>query len=363
MAATYPPDIVFTTYQTVELEWRKRRLERYSIFSFHWKRIVLDEGKIRQFTKVVKKTDDVAHVIRNQRIATARAVTALRAEHRWTISGTPIQNTLIDFVGLFKFLHFHPYDELRKFDEDFSEPLRNQNVQESVQRLKKLLSCVMIRRSKRSTIELPPRCDQIIRIPFDSDERAHYNTIERPVVAMLDDTTTNSHDTSSLWFSAIQQLHKLRIICKLGVYAASSRPSPPQSKSMGSDASFGILATRLSIGAISCEQCLHVVDLPEARAHSERPDTATTACYSSCLRLFCTDCADLLHFKTPAPCICGTTTAPCTLQPLYSAQCLQGSDLSESSASPDPYPDEVVPFSSKVKQLVSEIRGNSTEKR
>ncbi|KAI9686270.1 MAG: hypothetical protein M1822_003926 [Bathelium mastoideum] len=164
------PNIVFTTYQTIETEWRKLRLKGHSIFSFEWRRVVLDE----------------AHIIRNHTSATAKAIAALRATYRWTISGTPIQNSLNDLMGLLKFLRFHPYDELKKFDDDFVEPLRNGNMEETVQRLRKLLSCIMIRRLKKTTIALPQKRDKIVRIAFSSEERAYYDKIERPAVTMLD---------------------------------------------------------------------------------------------------------------------------------------------------------------------------------
>lgn len=41
---TRPPDIVFTTYHTVEREKRDNKLSNGSIFSYHWKRIIIDEG-------------------------------------------------------------------------------------------------------------------------------------------------------------------------------------------------------------------------------------------------------------------------------------------------------------------------------
>ncbi len=46
---TNPPDIVFTTYQTIEREKRSNKLENSSILTHHWKRIVLDEGIASSF--------------------------------------------------------------------------------------------------------------------------------------------------------------------------------------------------------------------------------------------------------------------------------------------------------------------------
>lgn len=38
-------DIVLTTYQTVESEYRQTKAKKGVLFSTHWDRIVLDEGE------------------------------------------------------------------------------------------------------------------------------------------------------------------------------------------------------------------------------------------------------------------------------------------------------------------------------
>uniref|UniRef100_A0A8C7CFY2 Transcription termination factor 2 n=1 Tax=Oncorhynchus kisutch TaxID=8019 RepID=A0A8C7CFY2_ONCKI len=62
-----------------------------------WARIVLDE----------------AHNIKNPKVQTSLAVCKLRAKARWAVTGTPIQNNLLDMYALLKFLRCAPFDEFK----------------------------------------------------------------------------------------------------------------------------------------------------------------------------------------------------------------------------------------------------------
>ena len=55
---------------------------------FHWNYLILDEG----------------HSIRNAKAKTTLAVKSLRANHRLILSGTPIQNSVLELWSLFDFL-------------------------------------------------------------------------------------------------------------------------------------------------------------------------------------------------------------------------------------------------------------------
>jgi SNF2 family DNA or RNA helicase len=339
-AAANSPDVVFTTYQTVMNEHRKCSLNQISLFSFHWHRIILDE----------------AHIIRNRTTATAKAIASLHATYRWAISGTPIQNNLADFASLATFLRFHPYDSPRAFDEDFIEPYRAKCIDIFVERMTKLLACVMLRRSK-GTIELPEKRAVTIPVEFSVEEKAHYRSYEKPIVAMLDNTVDTGAGTGTHWFNAMQQITVLRMACNLGASATSLQSSRPRNLSDSQTIVSEIFANSLVTGDPPCAQCGRVTELSRS---TPMPDGCSDVYYSACRCIFCNNCARFLSFRTPDPCACGTISPfPQALSPFPNQDTVMrtSADMSFISDSQDR-----MYISSKVKALVSEVVAGLPEK-
>lgn len=83
-------DIVLTTYNTLGSELN---CSHSPINEVEWLRVILDE----------------AHVIKNVAAKQTEAVIKLKAERRWVVTGTPIQNGSSDLFSLMAFLRFQPF--------------------------------------------------------------------------------------------------------------------------------------------------------------------------------------------------------------------------------------------------------------
>jgi SWI/SNF-related matrix-associated actin-dependent regulator of chromatin subfamily A3 len=83
-------DIVITTYSILGTEFGQ---EGSPVSEIEWFRVILDE----------------AHVIKNTAARQTKAVTALNAQRRWVVTGTPIQNSSLDLYPLMAFLRFEPF--------------------------------------------------------------------------------------------------------------------------------------------------------------------------------------------------------------------------------------------------------------
>lgn len=83
-------NILITTYGTVESDFRRKT---GILQKLEFKRIVLDE----------------AHIIKDNKSSTTKAIGFLNSEKRWGLTGTPIQNRVSDLFSLVKYLRMDPH--------------------------------------------------------------------------------------------------------------------------------------------------------------------------------------------------------------------------------------------------------------
>uniref|UniRef100_G3SYX1 Helicase ATP-binding domain-containing protein n=1 Tax=Loxodonta africana TaxID=9785 RepID=G3SYX1_LOXAF len=92
-----------------------------------WARIILDE----------------AHNIKNPRVQASVAVCKLQACARWAVTGTPIQNNLLDMYSLLKFLRCSPFDEFNLWKSQVDN-----GSKKGGERLSILTKSLLLRRTK-----------------------------------------------------------------------------------------------------------------------------------------------------------------------------------------------------------------------
>lgn len=129
-------DVVITTYQILVSEHGHSSPDPDShqagCFGVHWYRVILDE----------------AHSIKNRNAKATKAACALRAEYRWCLTGTPMQNNLDELQSLVHFLRIQPYDDLAEWRANIDGPMKNGRGHIAIRRLHTLLRCFMKRRTK-----------------------------------------------------------------------------------------------------------------------------------------------------------------------------------------------------------------------
>ncbi|KAJ5090486.1 hypothetical protein N7532_009170 [Penicillium argentinense] len=191
-------DIVFTTYATLATEFCRGE----SILSkVNWFRIVLDE----------------AHYIRNRATKQFQAVTSLSSQHRWCLTGTPIQNDIEDLGALIAFLKVPVLDRASTFRKLISHPI-NSGARNRFKNLQTLLHAVCIRRT-RELIGIPDPDPQVKKLSMSQSERVQYRDLLQDCKMKIDMAVSGKRK-GKLNSTVLESLLALRLFCNNGKMAS-----------------------------------------------------------------------------------------------------------------------------------------------
>ena len=149
-------DLVVTTYEgfLAEQAWFKK--------AFLWSYVVLDEG----------------HKIKNDVSLVSKALQGLGAEYRLILTGTPLQNNLVELWALLHWLY--PEVFIEKTAELFKSSFNLTKGQVSTKVMddaRGLLEIIMLRRMKNSPgvdLNLPPKTEVLLYVPLTPMQRFWY---------------------------------------------------------------------------------------------------------------------------------------------------------------------------------------------
>ncbi|KAG0368749.1 hypothetical protein BGZ54_001231 [Gamsiella multidivaricata] len=204
-------DVVITTYNLLGTEYSKETkardsqtgLSKYPSVLQHvdWFRVVLDE----------------AHIIKEANTVQSKAASALTAERRWCLTGTPVQNKLDDLYALVKFLRMHPFDEKVQWTHYISKPIKAANPI-GITRLQTLMKVITLRRTKSQMVDgqpllaLPARTDHKRVLELSLNERQLYHRMESRAKQTVDQIVQENKIMKS-YAHILQAILKLRQIC------------------------------------------------------------------------------------------------------------------------------------------------------
>jgi SWI/SNF-related matrix-associated actin-dependent regulator of chromatin subfamily A3 len=192
--------IVFTTYATVAAEFCRGNS---SLSQRHWFRIVLDE----------------AHDIRNRSTKQFQAVSSLSAEHRWCLTGTPIQNSLDDLGALTTFLKVPILEHAPTFRKFISTPITS-GSKGRFQNLQLLLQTVCLRRT-RELLNLPEPIPKIRRLSLAPHEQTEYKDLLCRCRVDID-MAVSGQRKGKINSTVLESLLKLRLYCNNGLVASTT---------------------------------------------------------------------------------------------------------------------------------------------
>ncbi|EIE25847.1 hypothetical protein COCSUDRAFT_40099 [Coccomyxa subellipsoidea C-169] len=186
-------DIVLATPETMLMDSPLKTQK--ALHQVAWHRVIIDE----------------AQSIKNHRSHRSAAAALLQGQKRWVMSGTPLQNSPEELISYFVFLGYKPFNSRAAFAKLMREAVVVEEGQRSLNRLRRILAPIMLRRTKQSCIDgtpivqLPGRQMRKVAIEFSAEERLHYEEL-------TGETQEESEQESNTAF-LLSKLRRLQMAC------------------------------------------------------------------------------------------------------------------------------------------------------
>lgn len=149
-------DVVVTSYALL-------RLDQDRFVGQPWRYAILDE----------------AQQIKNPQSKVARVARALDARHRLALTGTPLENHLLELWSIFEFLMPGFFGTRAAFQRRYAHPIQRDLDAEAMAALRRRLRPFILRRVKGEVAaELPPRQEQILYCELGEAQRALYERVK-----------------------------------------------------------------------------------------------------------------------------------------------------------------------------------------
>ncbi|BBC27187.1 DEAD/DEAH box helicase [Pseudanabaena sp. ABRG5-3] len=165
---------IYQTHDLIITSFTLIRKDEALFSSVNWHRIVIDE----------------AQNIKNPKAAQTKAILKLEAKHRLALTGTPVENRLLDLWSIFNFLNPNYLGKEAQFKKSFETPIQKNNDQIQAGVLKKLVEPFILRRVKtdQSIIkDLPDKIEQKLYTNLTKEQASLYEVVVRDVEKQLNE--------------------------------------------------------------------------------------------------------------------------------------------------------------------------------
>ncbi|MGI8416727.1 MAG: DEAD/DEAH box helicase, partial [Nakamurella sp.] len=151
---------------------------------------------------------DEAQAVKNHRAKTYQCARRLPADFKLAITGTPLENNLMELWALLSITAPGLFPDPEAFTQDYRQPIERGTDPHALAILRQRIRPLMLRRSKELVApELPPKQEQLLHVYLLGKHRRIYDTqLQRErqkVLGLLDDMQRNR-------FAILQSLTKLR---------------------------------------------------------------------------------------------------------------------------------------------------------
>ena len=185
-------DLIITSYDLL-----KRDIELYKEENYTFKYIIADE----------------AQYLKNSNTKNAKAIKEIKAETRYALTGTPIENSLAELWSIFDFIMPGYLFTYRKFKNIYETPIVKEDDEQAMAKLKMLIEPFVLRRNKKEVLtELPEKTVTVLNNEMNEEQQNLYLTyLARAKQEIAEKVEIDGFENSQMQILAA--LTRLRQIC------------------------------------------------------------------------------------------------------------------------------------------------------
>ena len=181
-------DVILTTYGTVRNDIENLLEHKFDL-------LILDESQN----------------IKNINSQTTKAVLLLNAKKRVALSGTPIENNLLELYSLFRFLNPEMFGSVQRFTNSYILPIQKYSDTSTIEELKKKIYPFLLRRVKKEVLEdLPDKIEKLVYVDMNDEHRKFYEERRKYYYSLLEKNTSSQGNFDK--FFVLQAINELRHI-------------------------------------------------------------------------------------------------------------------------------------------------------
>ncbi|MGP8200120.1 MAG: DEAD/DEAH box helicase [Limisphaerales bacterium] len=176
-AAKFTPDLRVLSLHGPQRHERFAQIPRHDLIITSYALLRRDAEQYRGIEFDTLVLDEAQH-IKNRQTQNAQSVKATRARHRLVLTGTPLENSVIDLWSIFDFLMPGYLGAAQDFRDRYETPILRDNNNAAQARLARRLRPFLLRRLKRDVAaDLPERIEQVSYCELGEDQRALYREV------------------------------------------------------------------------------------------------------------------------------------------------------------------------------------------
>ena len=185
-------DVVVTSYDLL-----KRDIDVHNSMNYKFKYVIADE----------------AQYIKNNNTQNFKAIKEIKADTRYALTGTPIENSLSELWSIFDFVMPGYLFSYKKFKELYETPIVRGEDNQAMKRLKMLIEPFILRRIKEDVLtELPDKTITILNNEMEEEQAKVYMSYMSQVKEEIEtEISLNGFERSQI--KILSLLMRLRQIC------------------------------------------------------------------------------------------------------------------------------------------------------